>query len=371
MRCSPRAIDTALQLHWCPMRQNFFEVIGMADVERVHSQMLAWVFDAHVLTSAQKSEVLAELTGRPIKCDEYRVSTEHDHIDVLIETESAIIAIENKIKITEHDQQLTRYQRSLEHHALPQHFVYLSLLPESVTNSMWIPKTYAELHSELSRHAFTSPSNFDEHIFNEYVQAVGHLAAVVKAFDQDHTQFLNVFTDGRLTKRDKRVRVSAYTNLQNYVRANQLETTLQRHFIARIRDRVVPASVTSRIEETHGAAFLHIVIASRSIGGLIFDWAVQFQERTVKLNCSAHDYARSTCNQLPREVMADFQILADKHHSLSLNRPRTKAYVSLSKKLNFDWSDTLEEIMKAHAAAYAELSALGEPMAMNHGIKAL
>jgi hypothetical protein len=69
--------------------------------------------------------------------------------------------------------------------------------------------------------------------------------------------------------------------------------------------------------------------------------------------------------------MADFQILADKHHSLSLNRPRTKAYVSLSKKLNFDWSDTLEEIMKAHAAAYAELSALGEPMAMNHGIKAL
>ena len=90
------------------MRQNFFEVIGIADVERVHSQMLAWIFGANVLTVEQKSEILSALTGQVGEYAVRQVSTEHDHIDVLIETDSAIIAIENKIKITEHDEQLTR-----------------------------------------------------------------------------------------------------------------------------------------------------------------------------------------------------------------------------------------------------------------------
>jgi hypothetical protein len=234
------------------MRQNFFEVIGMADVERVHSQMLAWIFQATVLSAAQKSEILSELTGHVGEYAVLQVSTEHDHIDVLIETEAAIIAIENKIKLTEHDEQLARYEQSLANHILPRHYVHLSLLPEAITNSRWTVKSYAELHSALVRHAFASPRDFDEHAFNEYVEAVAHLTHVITLFDVDHRQFPNVFTDGSLKKREKLIRVSEYTTTQNYVRANQLETALQRHFLGKVRSQILPPSGMSRLSETRG-----------------------------------------------------------------------------------------------------------------------
>lgn len=342
------------------MRRNLFEVIGMAGVERIHSQMLAWIFDANVLTAAHKAEILTELTGQADKYVTVRVYTEYNYRDILIETESAIIVIENKIKSTEHDEQLTRYQQALERYALPRRFIYLSLLPEDITNSNWTRKTYDDLHSTLSRHVFTSPSNFDEYVFNEYVHAVGDLVAVVKSFDRNHADFPNVFTEGSLSKHDKCVRVSENTNLQNYVRANQLETALQRHFIAKIRKRVVPSAARYRIEETHGVALLQIVIADLMFDGLKFELGIQFQGKTAKLNCAAHDYANSSCNQLPRKVKVEFQ---KKGKNLRVNLPHTKAYVSLSKKLEFDWSDTFEEIIEVYQVAYAELSAMGESMA--------
>jgi hypothetical protein len=351
------------------MRQNFFEVIGMADVERVHSQMLAWIFESTVLAAARKSEILSELTGQAGEYAVLRVSTEHDHIDVLIETEAAVIAIENKIKITEHDEQLARYEESLADHVLPRRYVYLSLLPEAITNSHWTVKSYGELHSALVRHVFASPRDFDEHAFNEYVEAVSHLAGVVALFDADHRQFTNVFTDGGRTKRDKRIRVSAYTTPQNYVRSNQLETALQRHFLEKIRSQILPSSGTSRISETRGVALLHVVVASRSIRGMIFEWAVQFQGNAVKLNCYARDYEKSRCDQLPAEVMADFKALRTEQGLRGPNPGRTKAYVSLSKKLDFAWSDTFAKIVEAHASAYAELSALGRSMARAHGVE--
>jgi hypothetical protein len=352
------------------MRRNFFEVIGMADVERVHSQMLAWIFEADVLTAEQKSEILTELTGQAGEYAVAEVSTEHNHIDILIETESSIIAIENKIKIAEHDEQLTRYQQALEQTELPRRFIYLSLRPEVLTNPNWIARTYGELHSALLHHQFASPSSFDEHAFNEYVHAVGNLANVLAAFDQDHSRFPNVFTDGSRTKRDKHVLASKYTDQQNYVRENQLETVLQRHFLARIRSRVVPSSAKSSIGETHGVAFLQVVIASRLIRGETFDWAVQFQAKTAKLNCLARDYAKSGRDQLPTEVMKDFEELAEAQDTLDLNRPRTKAYVSLSKRLDFDWSDTFERIARKYEDAYVDLSRLGISVATAHGTKA-
>jgi hypothetical protein len=102
---------------------------------------------------------------------------------------------------------------------------------------------------------------------------------------------------------------------------------------------------------------------------MIFEWAVQFQGNTVKLNCYARDYEKSTCQRLPSEVMADFKALQAEHGLRGPNPGRTKAYVSLSKKLNFAWSDTFAKIVEAHASAHAELSGLGWAMARAHGVE--
>jgi hypothetical protein len=281
------------------MRQNFFEVIGMADVERVHSQMIAWIFESMVLGTKQKSDILSQLTGQPGGYVIRQVSTEHDHIDVIVETEAAVIAIENKIKITEHDQQLDRYAKSLADREVPLVHVYLSLLPEDIANPLWRVRSYRQFHSALARHAFASPANFDQYAFNEYVEAVGHLVDVVELFDEDHRGFPNVFTEGSLTKAEKRVRIASYTTPQNYVRANQLETPLQRHFLRKIRSQIPQLPPVSQVSETRGVALLNIVIAARSVEGIVFDWGVQFQGNTVKLNCYAREYAKSKFEQLP------------------------------------------------------------------------
>jgi hypothetical protein len=351
------------------MKQNFFESLGFADVERIHSQMLAWLFESEVLGAAQKSQILEQLVGRADDYEVRKVFTEHEHVDILIETASSIIAIENKIKITEHDNQLVHYQQALEGHTKPRRFVYLSLVPEAISASNWTARTYAELHAALQPHVFRAPSNFGEHAFNEYVEAVGHLTEIVREFDKDHTKFPNVFEDGSLTKRqklEKSRREPEYTDLQNAVRTNQLETPLQRYFLEKIRRRILPETNDYRIEESHGVANINIVIVKRSIGESEFDLAVQFQGKTSKLNCYAHDYKNSTRDQLPAEVLAHFTDLAKKH-KLRVNPGQSKAYISLSKALDFDWSDSFETIVKSYQTAYDDLSEIGKSITFSRG----
>lgn len=349
------------------MKQNFFESLGLADVERIHSQTLAWLFGSEVLGAAQKSQILEQLTGEADDCETLEVLTEHEDIDILMETASSIIAIENKIKITQHDDQLEKYQRILERRTKPRRFVYLSLVPEDISTSGWIARTYDHLYTALGPHVFGAPSNFGEYAFNEYVDAVGHLTEIVREFGKDHTLFPNVFEDGGLTKLQKSKLARKETALQKSVRINQLETPLQRYFLARIRKRILPASAEYRIEESHGVANINIVIATRLINDVKFQWAVQFQGKAAKLNCYSSDYRNSTCDQLPDEVMADFEKLAKKH-TLRKNPGRTKAYVSLSKTLDFSWADPFDTVVESYRTAYAELAEMGKSNASLHGV---
>jgi hypothetical protein len=231
-------------------------------------------------------------------------------------------------------------------------------------------RSYRQFHSALEQHAFTFPGDFDQYAFNEYVEAVGHLVDVLDLFDRDHRDFLNVFTDGSLTKAEKRIRIATYTTPQNYVRANQLETPFQRHFLGKIRSQIPQSLAGSQISETRGVALLNVVIAARSIDGIIFDWGVQFQGNTVKLNCYAREYATSKFEQLPPKIRDEFRALGAERHLRGPNLGRKRAYVSLSKKLGFSWTDAFAKIVEAHALAYSELSTLGRSMATGHGVEA-
>ena len=350
------------------MERNFFEAIALADAERVHSQMLAWIFDSSFLSPAQKSEILAKLTGIPEDYSQFSADTERERIDVLIETPSSLIAIENKIKSAEHGNQLSRYEEGLRNEAtsrkLSLKLVYLSLCPDTITHSNWLPRTYTDLHRALLPHRFASPACFEQFAFNEYVNVVGNLVKVVETFHTDHTRFENVFTEGGRTKYDKRKSSSGNSPDQDFVRRNQLETSLQRYFLLEIHKKLLPACVEYRVEESHGIALLHIVFVKLPIGGREFQWAVQFQGTTAKLTCSAWDYYKSTPDQLPPEVIKDFESeKSRKQYLRGPNRPRSKAYISLSMKMKFDWTDSFDHIAESHRVAYEDLSAIGQRLA--------
>jgi hypothetical protein len=346
------------------MERNFFEAIALADAERVHSQVLAWLFESSLLSATQKSEILAKLAGIAEDCSKLIVETEYEHIDVLVETASSIIAIENKIKSAEHGDQLLHYEKALRKKAKSPKLIYLSLCPEAPTRPNWIYRTYDDLHLALSPHIIISPARFEEFAFNEYVDVVGRFVEVVRAFRADHTQFRNVFTDGGVTKHEKRTRRSGSSPYQDFVRRNQLETPLQRYFLLEIHKKLLPACVEYRVEESHGIALLHIVFVKLPIGGREFQWAVQFQGTTAKLTCSAWDYYKSTPDQLPPEVIKDFESEKSRRQDLrGPNRPRSKAYISLSMKMKFEWTDSFDHIAESHRSAYEDLSVIGQRLA--------
>ena len=275
-----------------------------------YSQVLAWLFESSLLSAAQKSEILAKLAGIAEDCTEVNIDAEREHVDVLLETAWSRIAIENKIKSAEHGDQLSRYEDALRKKAnslkKSLKLVYLSLCREAPLRPGWIYRTYSDLHSALLPHLLVSPTCFEAFAFKEYVGVVGRFVEVVRAFDADHTRFKNVFTDGSLTKYEKRNQPSEYMPDRVFVQRNQLETPLQRYFLTKIRDKILPASVDCRVEESHGVALLHVLLARHPIGGTKFQWAVQFQGTTAKLNCLAWYYDKSTPDQLPPEVKKDF-----------------------------------------------------------------
>jgi hypothetical protein len=92
---------------------------------------------------------------------------------------------------------------------------------------------------------------------------------------------------------------------------------------------------------------------------MVFQWAVQFQGEVAKLNCYARDHEKSTRDQLPDEVVVVFRELAANLGLHGPNLGRSKAYVSISKKLGFEWSDSFERIIESYRTAYTELSEVG------------
>ena len=109
---------------------NVFDVLKSAHHELKHSNVLAWLlnphgshligrrfFDAFVRTIAESSVAPNFLLKAYVDYNaNIQVSTEVMNIDLLVVVEDAklVIAIENKIRSKEHDQQLSRYHEILE-----------------------------------------------------------------------------------------------------------------------------------------------------------------------------------------------------------------------------------------------------------------
>ncbi|MEY2705229.1 MAG: hypothetical protein RL407_1291 [Bacteroidota bacterium] len=97
-------------------QKGFFEFIAAADSEKVHSQTIGWIFskNCNVFEPNEKSEILNALLNQKSKKNEdftpEKVLVEFDDIDILIETKKCLIVIENKIKSSQHSNQLFKYE---------------------------------------------------------------------------------------------------------------------------------------------------------------------------------------------------------------------------------------------------------------------
>ena len=249
----------------CNMNGSFFDKIGVADMEKVHSAVIGWMFsdDCKALTKQKKSELLCSLfhVSPSQTFNSFVVEVEHHDIDILIITDNNTCwVIENKVKSSQHSNQLDKYYdiingnpvtigrktQSIQNYMhLNAHYCFLTLVGEKpqCLNNVWVNTTYNDFSKSLRGALFNANTNDDSIILNEYLYCITNLATALDDFINNHQQYPNVFINGANKKKQN----------GNYIADNGLETIFQKCFLSHIKKQTKYFDDFD-ISETHGVA---------------------------------------------------------------------------------------------------------------------
>lgn len=267
---------------------NFFNAIGVADMEKVHSAMIAWILDDKNdsnMSGANTGSLFSTFdptTRSHLLCKMFNVQpvknfvsietfVEWNNIDILILTKDQNglderWVIENKLKSPEHVSnvkgsapiwQTQKYTQTITNTFGPNgnHYLLLSLTGGSARSTNWIAKKYEDLRNILSSyHTSASP------IIEEYYNAIDKLCNVLKDFLNNYSNY-PIAISSKTKNANKSQVLSKSTNpYERYIIENSLETIFQKCLL--IEQMKHCKGICSRlpytIDETHGNAMLDI-----------------------------------------------------------------------------------------------------------------
>lgn len=297
-------------------KSNFFDAIGVADMEKVHSAVIGWMLSDNCTAFGEgengrkiRSALLQTIFGisETGGFDSIEYFVEWKNIDILIVTEKdnkkECWVIENKIKSSQHSNQLNRYVDIMNCEYLlsskaykndcfdsedkekiakyieelstkkiknpyahcEKHFCFLTLIEEmpNCTKASWKNCQYEQLSYSLKEALKqTGASGKDRVIIEEYSTCIENLNIALHDFLNNHTRYKNVFTDGDKTKEEKIIKWSdqSFSNTGNYAKYisdNGLETIFQKCFLTIIAKGVgVFEPGNYNIDDTRGNALL-------------------------------------------------------------------------------------------------------------------
>lgn len=287
-------------------KQGFFEFISAASNEKVHSQTLAWIFSTNctAFTPEVKGEILCQFVGDTMDNSKNYIPlksiAEIEDIDLFIECANVCLIIENKIKSSQHSNQLYKYQyfttidevqkisildewvknafphftclelndkknKLRDKYSLQKYpafeqllkskapkYLYLNLIKEPVEYN-WMNITYETVFNifenyyanKLSIEANTG----DSHILKDYLACIGRLQQSVNYFKDKKNQTIreHVIMTGKASKITllekelnsyNQVTEKNEENIENFIKKNQLETILQKQFYLEILQNI-------------------------------------------------------------------------------------------------------------------------------------
>ncbi|MFC5452176.1 PD-(D/E)XK nuclease family protein [Paenibacillus aestuarii] len=324
------------------MEDTFFETLSVAHLEKIHSQMLCWILNGDILDLAQKTRMLNSIFGTSettfSKLDCY---TEYKSMDIVVVTDKITFIIENKLKSSQHSDQLERYMEIIQEDSrfkdTISKFGFLTLVGEESKHSEWKNIIYRELLDSL-RNVFVyneeirNPSHI---IFNEYLKTLANLVDTFEKFDKNHKDFQNVFEEATKKKYEK-LNTNYGSEEKKYISRVNLESVFQEHFLRKIAQKIIDINKYSyHIGNTNGNALLHIDLSTNNkINGFDFNLGFQYQDNTLKFNIGAVLYKQSNSSWLPQEVYDYFENLSKNTKFSKYNPPKYRAYTSVSKKLD-------------------------------------
>lgn len=329
--------------------KTFFEYLGIADMERIHSQILAWIFskDFSAIDSKDKIELLQNIFQLENISEIKNVITENNRIDITIETENEILIIENKIKSSQHSNQLKRYEEFCEvnYPNIQKKFYYLTLIDEESKTENWKRISYLNIFKNLNNLELKYKNNHSV-IFEEYLNYLRKLTNVLLHFQENTSLYDMVFLDGKKKKSDK-VNYEYQNENEKFIAENQLETILQKCFLNSISIKI--KDVESWVMDTRGDALIDFRLKDNiRIEGNDYITIIELQGNIIKfaLIINGDKYYKSNKKWI-QNIIPKMELLSieNKFGYTKCNRPKSKAYVSISKKLNqYYWHLNVEEL---------------------------
>lgn len=266
-----------------------FEYLMAAAMEKVHSQVLGWIFslrDAHNLN--EKESFGVALLKRILGIENETISiesvvVEYNNFDILIEWKrngtNCTLIIENKIKSSEHSNQLARYvedmkvlvekEDSFQHYSPYQkerhYYFLLQLIHEKNLHEPWRQLNYSSLSNYLllalqdDQVSITANART---MLEQYLDCITRLSDSVDQFILNPAKFGFVFSEGKTRKLvgSKHLNQHQIFSVENYIKANQLETILQKAFYFKLMQEDVLADKEYHIGESHGTAILDLFL---------------------------------------------------------------------------------------------------------------
>ena len=321
------------------MDKGFFEYLGLADMEKMHSQILAWLLSDNctILNPFQKNQLFQKVTNNQNLGSIKHIYTEHKSIDILIETDVAWLVIENKLKSSQHSGQLKKYEKKMQEikGAKEVHYIFLTLINENASNP-WVNFSYRDLVNILSDFQLDFTTNINAIIFGEYFRYLVRLTDVVDRFLRTPNSCINVFKDGHLTKFEK-AKLN-YDGDQKFICENQLETILQKCYLSQsiARLEALHPDIDFSISETWGVAIIDSFQREKiQLGERFYKFGIQYQGGTWKFALSiADEYLKSDKQWVDNFVNIFVRLALEKAQGYhQYNKPDSKAWVSVSKKL--------------------------------------
>ena len=329
-------------------KNSFFEIIWISDKERIHSSMIGWMLsnECNVLTDDIKKGFFKSVLG--IKTENFKIDeviNEYKKVDIYIKTDKFNVLIENKLKSTQHSNQLAKYNKTFnlideENY----HPFLLSLIEEEPEQSNWKTITYNKVLSYFKQFVDDFKGEEKEIIYlNDYLLFLEKLTVSFNLFHEETSSFEYIFDERYLSNLDKTVD----DNLKTFILKNKLSQIFKMSFFTELiqeldqNDSIEIGSRNCRIGKGNGGE-VHLTMTIEDdipFMGFKCRTEIQLEGYSIKFSFTDTEYHtkfryEEFINSEP-DIIEIFQEYVDseKNDFTKSNPPRKKGRVSISRKM--------------------------------------
>ena len=325
------------------MKKTLFEMLAIADQERIHTQVIAWLltYGSSPLSTTDQARLINHLFNVDLPVDEIKnikIITELNNLDLAIIHKKAFIVIENKLKSKQRKDQLKRYSTEIQNlkdtstfdiSAEPIKF-FLTFSGELSDQEDWRSIDYKHIHESLV--AIDSKENY----IVDYIELLRKLISSRDDFLINHNNYKEIF---------RRSGMKAVNRLNNPLSTENenikfiCENKLERIFIETLFRKITNNCNLKKAEinESHGVALIHVDFFSFKAlenPNHLFKVGYQIQGDSIKyVLMSLYDYQNSSKEDLPKHTISLLEFV---FHNMGFksNSAKSKAYHSWSKKIS-------------------------------------